>query len=227
MANIIVFGAGGRAGRATVAEAVRRGHRVTAVVRDPEKYADLADTVRADTDRADTVLADTAPAAGSVTLVAGDVTDAPSVAALAPGHDAAINAAAGFDPDHFTSAARALTTGLAAAGVTRLVAVGIGGALETAPGVAAHEDEGLPEEARAFSRNHAAQLPILRASDRDWVVLAPPLVFLDEGEGTGSYRLGDAQVIPGADAFAYADLALALVDEATAPTRSREMVAVG
>jgi hypothetical protein len=34
-------------------------------------------------------------------------------------------------------------------------------------------------------------------------------------------------VIPGADAFAYADLALALVDEATAPTRSREMVAVG
>jgi putative NADH-flavin reductase len=82
------------------------------------------------------------------------------------------------------------------------------------------------QEARAFSRNHAAQLPFLRASDLDWVVLAPPLVYLDEGPGTGAYRLGSAQVIPGADKFAYVDLALALVDEATAPTRSREMVAV-
>ncbi|GAA1996189.1 NAD(P)-dependent oxidoreductase [Catenulispora subtropica] len=189
-----------------MAEAVRRGHRVTAVVRDPEKYAHLAGQ--------------------TVAVVAGDVTDAASVAALAPGHDAAINAAAAFEEDHFASAARALTAGLAEAGVARLVAVGIGGALEVAPGVAAHDGDGLPEEARTFSRNHAAQLPILRASDREWVVLAPPLVFLDEGDGTGSYRLGNEQVIPGADKFAYADLALALVDEATEPTRFRELVAV-
>lgn len=60
----------------------------------------------------------------------------------------------------------------------------------------------------------------------DWVVLAPPLVYLDEGPGTGTYRLGTAQAIPGAEKFAYADLALALVDEAAAPTRSRELVAV-
>ncbi|NUR28394.1 MAG: NAD(P)H-binding protein [Catenulispora sp.] len=203
MANIIVFGAGGRAGRATVAEALRRGHQVTAVVRDPAKYSDLP-----------------------FGLVAGDVTDAASVKALAPGHDAAINASAGYDEDHFTSAARALAAGLAAAGVERLVSVGIGGALETAPGVLAHDGDGVPEEGRVFSRNHVAQLPILRASDLDWVYLAPPLVFLDEGPGAGAYRLGDHRVIPGAAAFAYADLARALVDEATAPTRSREVVAV-
>jgi hypothetical protein len=207
MANIIVFGAGGRAGRPTVAEAARRGHSVTAVVRDPAKYPDLG--------------------AGGVTVVAGDVTDAASVAVLAAGHDAAVNAAAVVDDDnHFVAAAEALIAGLGTAGVRRLVAVGIGGALEVAPGVAAHDADGLPEEARAFSRNHAAQVPVLRASDLDWVVLAPPLVFLDQGPGSGAYRLGGAQVIPGADAFAYADLALALVDEATAPTRSRELVAV-
>jgi uncharacterized protein len=206
MANIIVFGAGGRAGRVAVAEAARRGHRVTAVVRDPGKYRGLA--------------------AEGVAVVAGDVTDAARIAELASGHDAAINTAAAFDEDHFTSAARALTAGLPAAGVGRLVAVGIGGSLEVAPGVAAHDEPSLPEEARAFSRNHAAQLPILRASDLDWVVLAPPLVYLDEGPGTGAYRLGSAQVIPGADTFAYADLALALVDEAASPTRSRELVAI-
>jgi putative NADH-flavin reductase len=206
MANIIVFGAGGRAGRPTVAEAARRGHTVTAVVRDPAKYPDLA--------------------ADGVTVVAGDVTDAASVAALAKGNDVVVNTAAAMDEGHFVAAARALVEGLGTAGVRRLVAVGIGGALEVAPGVAAYDSDTLPEEASAFSRNHAAQLPLLRASDLDWVVLAPPLVFLDEGPGTGAYQLGGTQAIPGADKFAYADLGLALVDEATAPTRSREMVAV-
>ena len=41
MGEIVVFGAGGRAGRAAVAEARGRGHHVTAVVRDPAKYGDL------------------------------------------------------------------------------------------------------------------------------------------------------------------------------------------
>ncbi|MFG2560388.1 hypothetical protein [Streptomyces sp. NPDC048496] len=36
------FGAGGRAGRAVTADARMCGHQVTAVVRDPEKYAGLA-----------------------------------------------------------------------------------------------------------------------------------------------------------------------------------------
>ncbi|MFD0890304.1 NmrA family NAD(P)-binding protein, partial [Streptosporangium algeriense] len=35
MSRIVVFGAGGNAGRRVVAEAVSRGHTVTAVVRDP------------------------------------------------------------------------------------------------------------------------------------------------------------------------------------------------
>ncbi|MGC4810267.1 NAD(P)H-binding protein [Micromonospora sp. DT228] len=67
--RIVVFGAGGRAGRRTVAEARRRGHQITAVVRDPAGHGDLTD----------------------VQLVAGDVTDAVSIAQAAAGHDAAIS----------------------------------------------------------------------------------------------------------------------------------------
>ncbi|MFD6812102.1 NAD(P)H-binding protein, partial [Streptomyces anthocyanicus] len=70
--KIIVFGAGGRVGRAAVAEAVARGHRVTAVVRDPARHPGLE--------------------APGVTVVRGDVTDPESVAALAAGHDAALHA---------------------------------------------------------------------------------------------------------------------------------------
>ena len=36
--RIVVFGAGGRVGSRTVAEALARGHEVTAVVRDPEAH---------------------------------------------------------------------------------------------------------------------------------------------------------------------------------------------
>lgn len=65
-----------------VAEARRRGHDVTAVVREPARQNGLA--------------------SDGVRVVAGDVTDAVSVAELAPGHDAAIHAVAvygeGTDP---------------------------------------------------------------------------------------------------------------------------------
>lgn len=44
MSGIVVFGAGGRAGRAVTAEARRRGYEVTAAVRDPARYAELGRT---------------------------------------------------------------------------------------------------------------------------------------------------------------------------------------
>jgi uncharacterized protein len=209
MSRIVIFGAGGRAGRAAVAEARSRGHRVTAVVRDPARHPDLA-------------------------AVAGDVTDADSVARAATGHDVAVNAAARLDVPaaaFFPAAARALVDGLPAAGVGRLVAIGIGTVLETAPGLAVHDTPGFPTDARTFSLGHAAGLDVLRAADGrlDWVVLAPPPVVLDDGaERTGRYRLGGTSVLdaePGA--FSYADLAVAVVDEIERRTHSRELVAVG
>jgi len=202
-----VFGAGGRAGRRAVAEAVSRGHEVTAVVRDPAAHAGLGGTV-----------------------VAGDVTDAASVAAVVRGHDAVVQAAyqAGA-ADFFGEAAKALLAGLAEAGVGRLVAVGIGTTLEVAPGVPLHDTEGFPADGRAFSLGHAAQLEVLRAggTEVDWVVLAPPPVVLDaEAERTGAYRTGGVAVLEGADAFSYADLAVALIDEVEHPEHHRALVAI-
>ncbi|MEV4617492.1 NAD(P)H-binding protein [Asanoa sp. NPDC049573] len=207
MSSIIVFGAGGRAGRRVVAEARRRGHRVTAVVR--TRHSDLDGTV-----------------------VSGDVTDGASVAALAAGHDAAVNAAARLDVpagEFFAAAARALTSGLAAAGVPRLVGIGIGTTLEVAPGVPLHDSPEFPAEHRAFSLGHAAQVEVLRAADLDWVLLVPPPTLLDDTTGgTGTYRTGAGQVLPaGTTLFPYADLAVAVVDEIDRPRHHRTIVAVG
>lgn len=216
MSRIVVFGAGGRAGRRTVAEAVARGHQVTAVLRDPASHPNLAGE--------------------GVTVVPGDVTEAESVATVATGHDAVISTVARLDvpsEQFYVSAARALLTGLARAGVGRLVLVGIGTTLEATPGMPVHDAPGFPAEGRAFSLGHAAEFEVLRTADTglDWVVLAPPPVVLDaEAERTGRYRTGGTQVLPAeADSapFSYADLAVVLVDEALTPKHHRSLVAVG
>jgi uncharacterized protein len=216
MSKIVIFGAGGQAGRRAVAEAARRGHLVTAVARDPGKHADLASDV--------------------VTVVTGDVTDAESVAALAADCDAAINAAARLDVsavEFYVSATHALLTGLATADVGRLIAVGIGTTLHTVPGIMLHDTPGFPAEGKAFSLGHAAELEILRTTQTalDWVVVTPPPVMLDDASPrTGRYRIGTDELMAADESmppFSYADLAVALVDQIEEPTHHRTQLAVG
>jgi uncharacterized protein len=158
-----------------------------------------------------------------------------SVAAVAAGHDAAINASARLDvpaEQFFGAATRALLDGLARAGVGRLVAIGIGTVLEVAPGTPLYATPDFPAQAREFSLGHAVELEMLRATDTpiDWLVLAPPPTMLDpDGPRTGRYRSGGNQVLPaeaGTPLFRYADLAVAVVDEIEAPKRHRVLAAV-
>ncbi|MFB7381023.1 NAD(P)-dependent oxidoreductase [Kitasatospora purpeofusca] len=208
--DLVVFGAGGQVGRAVVAEARRRGLTVTAAVRAPERHPDLAGP--------------------GITLVPCDVTDPDAVATTARGHAAAVSTV--YTPEvpsgeFYPAATRALITGLASAGVQRLVHVGIATTLETAPGVAVHDDPAFPEAHRAFSLGHAAALDLLRDSPAtlDWVVVTPPLDLDRTAPGTGRYRVGGPQVL--GDRIAQADLATAVTDQLTGPAaRHREQIAV-
>ncbi|MEU1664830.1 NAD(P)H-binding protein [Streptomyces sparsogenes] len=211
MARIAVFGAGGRAGRLLVAEAAARGHQVTAVVRDPATYPDLA--------------------AGDVTVVAGDVTDPAGVAAAVAGHDAVISSIyrEGVDPTElYEGAARALLAGLGEAGVGRLVVVGLAATLETEPGVRVLDAPDFPEAFRTFALGHAAGLEVLRSAppEVDWLVVNPPMSFEPEGARTGRYRLFGGQLPPGGGRISYADLAIAVLDEIETPKHHRTQLAV-
>ncbi|MFI1030292.1 NAD(P)-dependent oxidoreductase [Streptomyces sp. NPDC020951] len=203
--NIVVFGAGGRAGRQAVAEAHRRGHQVTAVVRDPASHSDLTD----------------------VPVVAGDVTDTLSIEHAAAGHDAAISAAATLSvPPHefFPVSSRALATGLAKAGVRRLVVVGLASVMPGASGVPLMDEPGFPDEFRVFSLGHAAGLDELRTCDLDWTYMAPAGDFDHEGTRAGRYRI--AEHGDPASRITYEDLAIALLDEIEAPRHHRAAVSV-
>ncbi|WP_444949446.1 NAD(P)-dependent oxidoreductase [Micromonospora ureilytica] len=203
--KIVVFGAGGRAGRQAVAEARRRDHNVTAVVRDPARHGDLTD----------------------VRLVAGDVTDASGVARAAAGQDAAIAAAVDLSVapnDFFTAASRALATGLVKAGVRRLVVVGLASIMPGASGTALMDEPGYPNQYRSFYLGHAAGLDELHTSDLDWAYLAPAGDFDHDGPRTGQYRI--ATHADAASRISYADFAIALVDEIEAPRHHRAAASV-
>lgn len=203
--NIVVFGAGGRAGRQAVAEAHRRGHQVTAVVRDPAGHSDLAD----------------------VQVVAGDVTDAVSIAEAAAGHDAAVSAAVDLSvpPHHFfTTSSRALAAGLAKAGVRRLVVVGLASIMPGASGAPLMDEPGYPNEYRSFYLGHAAGLEELETCNLDWAYMAPAGDFDHNGTRTGQYRL--AEHGDPASRISYTDFAIALLDEIEAPRHHRAAVSV-
>jgi uncharacterized protein len=211
MGRIVVFGAGGRAGRQAVAEARRRGHEVTAVVRDPARYNGLA--------------------GDGVRVAAGDVTSTADVAALAASHDAAINTAAvygaGTDPGaFFTSSAHALVQGLRQAGVDRLVATGLSVLLPGPGGTRLMDTPGFPAEARPFCLAHAAGLEFLRrdGGTLDWVYVSPAGDFDHEGERTGRYDRREHGDL--AARISYADFALVLLDEAETPRHHRSHLAV-
>ncbi|MEW1840630.1 NAD(P)H-binding protein [Nonomuraea angiospora] len=231
MSRIVVFGAGGRAGVRVVGEAVARGHEVTAVVRDPGKYAGAWGSSGAGASGAGSSgTGSSGTGSSGVRVVAGDVTDLAGVAEVAAGHDAAVQVAARLDvssEEFYTAAARALVGGLGRAGVSRLVAVGIGSLLEVSPGVRLVDTPDFPAEARAFSLGHAAELEVFEKSGLDWVVLAPPPVLLDESASrTGRYRIGGGEVPALEPVFSFADLGVAVVDEVEQPRHHRVQVAV-
>ncbi|WP_409462218.1 NAD(P)-dependent oxidoreductase [Amycolatopsis sp. GA6-003] len=219
-APLVVFGAGGRAGLAVVAEALRRGRPVVGVVRDPARQERLA-------------------ALGEdVTVVAGDLTDQDSVAAVVPGEVAAVvNAVTpftappesfeDFDPDYYVRLAENLVQ---AARGSRVLEIGLAATLRTGSGRVFEDPAAFPAFLRPFAEARMKGLAAWREqpAEVDWLVLTPPPGLSLEAPATGEYRLGgDVLDSPAADLpLSYADLATAVLDQIDRPTVSRQQVSV-
>ncbi|GAA3556501.1 NAD(P)-dependent oxidoreductase [Nonomuraea rosea] len=204
--RITVFGAAGAVGGRVVAEALSRGHDVTAVVRDPARFPLLH------------------PAAHAR---AGDASDIGDVAALSAGQDLVISATRpppGHENDLVTTA-EALLAGLAGTGV-RLLLVG-GAAGLTVPGgggLTVVDTPDFPPAWRPIALACNAQLDACRAEQGvDWAYLSPP-ALLEPGERTGTYRIGADELLvdaAGRSAISMEDFAVALLDEAERPRHHR------
>jgi len=173
--KIAVLGASGHIGSAVAAEAVSRGHSVTAVARDRHKLR----PARRSCQRAH---------------AAADALDRQSLAATVIGHDAVIAALAGRragEERTVPEATRLLLEVLPACNVDRLVFVGGGGSLETPPGKWIVDGAHFPSAYKQEALAAAEALDIFRGSaptSQRWSYLSPPPMHLTDGARTGGFR---------------------------------------
>jgi putative NADH-flavin reductase len=200
--KIALFGATGTIGQRILDEALRRGHSVTAIVRDPSRLA---------VDHA------------NLTAVRGDLLDSKSVAESVAGHDAVISA---YGPPHgaeqtIVAATRSLVEGLKRADVKRLVSVGGAGSLTVAPGLKLVDAPQFPESYKPIAIAHEDALEVLKqeAGDLAWTSFSPA-ALIEPGERTGTFRLGGDELVSdaaGQSRITAEDYAIALLDEVEAP----------
>ncbi|MGW7559106.1 NAD(P)-dependent oxidoreductase [Streptomyces sp. NPDC054757] len=210
--RITVFGAAGNVGGRVVAEALSRGHEVTAAVRDPARATALPAAVRVRT---------------------GDAGDPDDVATLSAGQDLVISAVrppVGRERELVTATA-AVLAGAARAGV-RVLVVGGAGSL-TVPGTGGAtviDGPDFPPDWRPIALACDEQLAVCRADTAaDWACLSPA-ALLEPGIRTGRYRLGADELVVGADgtsSISLEDLAVVLLDEAETPRHHRVRFTAG
>jgi putative NADH-flavin reductase len=219
--NIVVYGASGMIGQRITQEALNRGHKITAIIRNPAR------------------LTFTHP---HLTVEEGNILAPNDVAQKVAGYDAVVNATRQFyartgGPDEanaesaptmvavphsgqtFVDVAHALIEGLTRAGVRRLIVVGGAGSLEVAPGLQFLDAPTFPPEHRPVALSLRDALAVYRSADLDWTFFSPA-PGIAPGERTGHYRLGTDQLVvdeQGKSRISAEDYAVALVDELETP----------
>ncbi|WJV24362.1 MULTISPECIES: NAD(P)-dependent oxidoreductase [Pseudomonas] len=203
MSKIAIIGATGRAGSQLLEEALRRGHSVTAIARDPAKIGNRA----------------------GVVSKAVDVLDGAALQAAVAGHDVVISAAL-----FSTIPPKALIEPVKKAGVKRLLVVGGAGSLLLPDGSRVIDSVGFPEEYKPEASAGAVLLDTLRQEkELDWTFLSPSAEFI-EGERRGQFRLGQDHLLVSAEGkswITFADYAIAMIDELETPKHSRQRFTVG
>lgn len=197
--KVALIGATGFVGTPLLNELLNRGHQVTVLARDPSKLS---------------------PREG-LSVVQANAQDTAQVQATVAGHDAVLSA---YNPgwtvpdlyDQFLAGSRAITAGVKAAGVKRLLVVGGAGSLYVAPGVQLVDTPEFPAEWKAGAQAARDALNLLREEHSlDWTFLSPPILLVP-GKRTGQYRVGSEAPLMNGDApgtLSVDDLAVALVDE--------------
>jgi putative NADH-flavin reductase len=211
-ARYAVIGATGWIGAGITTEALNRGHKVTAVVRDPSR-AEAVDQ------RAEVAVA--------------SVTDEQALAQAIAGHDAVVGAyrAPRDAPDEMISAVRAAMAAARQSGVPRIIWLGSTLTLKLPGGGGDVLDApGIPEEWKDSGRAHLEALRILESEggDLEWTNVSPPR-SIDDGDRTGTYRIVRDQIVMdqnGDSRITVPDYAAAIVDMLEKGEHVREHVVI-
>jgi putative NADH-flavin reductase len=215
--KIAIIGASGFIGSKITEEALRRGHEVTGIVRNPGRL----------------------PSNPKLKAVGLNLLQRDELARALAGHDAIVsawNAAKdGSGPvlyDRFVEGHRAVIDAVRKSGVKRFLAVGGAASLKNAEGVefidtpAAASFEAFKPAMRGVREFYYL---LKNEPELDWAYFSPA-VMIQPGERTGKFRLGGDRIIAdasGASKISVEDYAVAAVDELENPKHHRERFTIG
>ncbi len=215
MKKIVLIGASGFVGSAILNEALDRSHRITAVVRHPEKITVVHK---------------------NLVIKPGDVSLRDIVTNVSKGADAVISAynPGWRNPDiaaETTRVYRTILEGVRQSGVKRFLVVGGAGSLFISPGKRLMDAGSMPEfilpAVRALAEFYLNDLEAEKSID--WVFFSPAGA-LEAGQRTKKFRLGKDDLIVntnGESKISVQDYAVAMIDELEKPAHHRERFTIG
>lgn len=193
--KIGIVGASGKVGNLVLKEALKRGHEVTAIVRDASKLVDT-----------------------NVAVIEKNVFDLKTEDLNQ--FEVVVNAFGaplGEEQAH-VDAGHVLIEALKGT-KTRLIVVGGAGSLyvDDNKTVRLIDTPEFPDFVKPTAKGQGRNLEeLLQTTDLTWTFIIPSAVFDAEGKGTGSYQAGTDRLLvnsKGESYISYADYAIALVDE--------------
>ncbi|GIP45338.1 hypothetical protein J45TS6_37970 [Paenibacillus sp. J45TS6] len=205
--KIAIIGASGKAGKFIMDEAGKRGHEVTAIVRNAAKVSGVP-AIQKD------IFALTTEDLNKYDVVVN-----------------AFGAAPGEEHKH-VEAGQTLIKALSGVEGTRLIVVGGAGSLyvDEAKTTKLIDTPEFPDLYKPTASNQGKNLEDLKAStDLKWTFVSPAAMFDAEGARSGSYQKGKDNLIVNAkgDSYiSYADYAIAIVDEIENPAHIGERFTV-
>ena len=215
MKNVTLIGASGFVGTAILNELLNRGHKVTAIVRNPERVGVKNDNLN---------------------VVKANVADTEAVIEACKGKDAVISAynPGWTNPNIYEETLHnypLILESVKLSGVNRLLCVGGAGSLFCAPGLRVVDSGAIPEAIMGGVKSLGEFYlnTLMNEHDIDWVFFSPA-GSLEPGERTGKFRLGKDYLIVDANGNSHIsveDYAMAMVDELEKPAHHFERFTIG
>lgn len=215
MKNVVLIGASGFVGTAILNELLNRGHKVTAIVRDPAKVTASNPNLK---------------------VIQADVTNTDVLIEASKGKDAVISAynPGWKNPNIYEETLKnypLIVDSVKKAGVERLLIVGGAGTLFYAPGKMVMDADDIPAKLLPGIKSLGEfYLNTLRKeNDIDWIFLSPA-ANMTPGERTGKFRIGKDDLVVGVNGdsnISVEDYAVAMVDELEQKHHHKERFTIG
>ncbi|MDF2675291.1 MAG: hypothetical protein K0R09_3563 [Clostridiales bacterium] len=166
--NILILGATGRVGNAILNFSLMDEHKVTILVRSPEKVTITNE---------------------DLTVLKGNVLNQEDLSKAMDGQDVVISALNTDDASTLSESMPLIIDSMKKAGINRIITIGTGGILQSRvePHLLRYESSESKRKTKTAAMDHHKAFNILEQSDLDWTIVCP--TYLPDGDLTGKYRV--------------------------------------